>query len=437
MLGADRATVKALELRAPRASAQDFDGLQSQLRSGKIFCTLGDVAREDILARLKSIDGMIPSLFTFFKDLQYLQVCVDSVKRLTSLTNQETVMAAMERIFTGLNQAPNQVVTQITESTFTIRAGSQKEQVGLGYRQLFLFAMRHILDMPKESRGHNILAKATSNIDETVLCSFGKLANKLGFESPEITALRQLSSSRLPPQESTSFQPALTTDGLGEPIASRCGLPRKQTYERDCKNLFFHNLHTKESAYSSDITSFYVLRARYLAFFGTSCEERTSRPMTSPPFVSYQEHVNYPSGHLQGSIMDDSDDVIVSDIEMSEENVLQKDTGLEQETLEQRNVKIWGNERPSKQALETKVPKVLIQLKVKEDGAWKFWKSLSIDPSNPRELEYMARQKLKEKIRILNTRQRILAPEDCFEAVTSDGTRTILLLPEEELVVTE
>jgi hypothetical protein len=48
----------------------------------QIFSAFSMREREQIWARLEILDGLIPSLFTFFRDIIYLQLCVDCVKRL-------------------------------------------------------------------------------------------------------------------------------------------------------------------------------------------------------------------------------------------------------------------------------------------------------------------------------------------------------------------
>jgi hypothetical protein len=37
--------------------------------------------------------------------------------------------------------------------------------------------------------------------------------------------------------------------------------------------------------------------------------------------------------------------------------------------------------------------------------------------------------------RVLDTNQRMLSPQECFQVVTQNGTNTILLIPQNELVI--
>jgi len=45
--------------------------------------------------------------------------------------------------------------------------------------------------MPRDLKGKELLARYTTNADRTVLREFANLAERLGFESLEITALKE------------------------------------------------------------------------------------------------------------------------------------------------------------------------------------------------------------------------------------------------------
>lgn len=95
----DQATVRALELRAPRCSKRDAQFLQGQLLSGQIFSAFSQQEREAIWVNLRSIDGLIPSFFTFFEDLKYLSACADCLKQLVKLSCRDTLFTALQRKF--------------------------------------------------------------------------------------------------------------------------------------------------------------------------------------------------------------------------------------------------------------------------------------------------------------------------------------------------
>lgn len=211
--------------------------LRSQVRGGKIFGAFNEQEREHILTKLLSVNGLIPSLHTFFKDLQYLQACVDCVKRLISLSPGQTLFNAMECAFTGINQRDGQVMLQIAESEFIYRPSTVADQVSLGYQQIHAHAMRNFLATPKEPQGENIRAIPKKEADKAVLRKFAELAQWLGFESLEITTLKEYLHSTPAAPTHTPSKPVLVTSGRGEIKSRRCGLPRKQTYEEDSEFL--------------------------------------------------------------------------------------------------------------------------------------------------------------------------------------------------------
>ena len=76
----------------------------------------------------------------------------------------------------------------------------------------------------KEPCKKDLLAKRTISADKTVLREFADLANRLGFESPEITALEQHPLTALEIR-SRPWQRLLVRDGPGEIQKRRCGWP--------------------------------------------------------------------------------------------------------------------------------------------------------------------------------------------------------------------
>jgi hypothetical protein len=130
-------------------------------------------------------------------------------------------------------------------------------------------------------------------------------ADRLGFESDEISALKQRSPEReiarnallearksdryeyndtvfeshiaqivrmfltATPLRAEQLSPVLVSD---DPNASgnRCGFPDEQAWEEDSKLLFVSNLHNARREQGEAITSFFVRRSIYFAFFGKS-----------------------------------------------------------------------------------------------------------------------------------------------------------------------
>lgn len=101
----DQATVKAFECKAPRYSKRDARVLQGQVPSGQIYSLFSQEERKAIWSELRSINYLIPSLFTFFEDLKYLRACADYLKRLVKVSRRDTVRTAFNRKFPYTEEA--------------------------------------------------------------------------------------------------------------------------------------------------------------------------------------------------------------------------------------------------------------------------------------------------------------------------------------------
>ncbi|KFZ04568.1 hypothetical protein V502_10052 [Pseudogymnoascus sp. VKM F-4520 (FW-2644)] len=298
----DEATVKALELKSPRYSRRDARVLQGLLMRGQIFAEFSQPEREVIWGDLRSVDGLIPSLFTFFEDLKYLIACAGCLKRLVRLSRQDTVYTAFQENFTYSNQVGNQYTLEVAESTFVVKPG-QVDRLDIGYRQLWLYAMRHYREIPKEAKSKLLAKVVVEREDENTLSALAVLANKVGFESAEIYDLKRRSSdndiarnallkARRPDQyqynnstlEASVAQivslfdtaipvppvfssPSLASDSLKTP-ENRCGFQDEDSYEQDRKSIFITHIHCEGEEQGEEITSFFVRRSVYLAFFG-------------------------------------------------------------------------------------------------------------------------------------------------------------------------
>ena len=263
----DQATVQALELTAPQASRLDAQALRGQILSGKIFSGYTEAEREGVWIRLRQVEGLIPSLFTLFEDVKVLEAYADCVKRLIHLPPRKTLSSTLQCIFVANEERPQAI--QVTESEFVSRSVSCHDQVELGCRQLYAFAMRYSYDVPKKLTGKNLLARHILKADENLLNAFATLADRLGFVSPEITCLRRESPVNSLNYSSNRSKPLLVTDGPGESKKHRCGLPRREDYEADREFLFIDHLHERSKEQGDSITSFFVRKSVYSSFYGT------------------------------------------------------------------------------------------------------------------------------------------------------------------------
>jgi hypothetical protein len=270
----DTATVKALGLRARRASTKDAEILRAQPRDGTAFGAFNASERNEILHRLQTVDGLIPSLFTFFRDIQYPELYSNSVKRLTALSRKVEVFDSIQDKFIGVNQVEGRVKVQVAEHAWVYGPGTVAAQKDLGYRQIYAYAMREYPYMPREASEGNSVKKPTTKADGVVLGRFANLAYQLGFHSHEITALRSYHASEAVLEDRLRSRPPPIRAGSDLPKAERCGIPRSSAYEEVRDSLFINHLHDERQG--EGVTVFFVRQSVYFAFFGRPAKEPAS-----------------------------------------------------------------------------------------------------------------------------------------------------------------
>ncbi|KAF2825068.1 hypothetical protein CC86DRAFT_246297, partial [Ophiobolus disseminans] len=196
----DSFTVKKLQHTAPGYCVQDAARLYRELQQGRIFRHFQSSERESIWNNVLSVstERLIPSLETFFDDVKYLQGPAECVKRLTGYGVGGTTLTSLKCRFTDVGQDTSSCIFQVSETKFETRLGSLADRREVGYRTVWLSAMRNYLGIStKENRrGRDRLAKRAYKEDETVDCRFGCLAYRVGFESQEIHELIQRSADR-------------------------------------------------------------------------------------------------------------------------------------------------------------------------------------------------------------------------------------------------
>ncbi|EDN08229.1 predicted protein [Histoplasma mississippiense (nom. inval.)] len=180
-----------------------------------------------------------------------------------------------------------------TSETGHRRSGSPTQRAELGYRQLWLYTMRHYLKMPREPESDDLVAKpGHEKADETALHEMAVLAQKLGFDSPQITDLIELSPDHqimravlLKAQDPERFRyksgvfetligriaecfslavPVerqlscdFTPGSEAKPYA-RCGLPHARAQQQDHRFLFIDQLHTDEIPAAGKVSTLFA-----------------------------------------------------------------------------------------------------------------------------------------------------------------------------------
>ncbi|KAF7133642.1 hypothetical protein CNMCM5793_004950 [Aspergillus hiratsukae] len=327
----DPYTVDMLQLHAPRASEVDQTTVEGRILSGEVFSNFTRSERTSIWANLQSheaCDGIIPSLHTFFRDISYLELCANAVKRLVVLNKQHpTVRSALVHSFRP-RHGDGDYPVQTSETTFRRQRGATAEGITSGYRQIWMYAMRHYPDMAKDVQcGHRkanpARAKARAKADESVIHDMAALARKLGFRTPQIKEIlkqspdRQIArasllKARKPDRyhyDSETFeslvdrivgcfalaipnesQPTMAlVTGQAPKLNDRCGAPQEQNQQLDRPHLFLDRLHV-ETVRQRNLSSLEVRRCVYYAFFGKPTSATTTQstmlghsPESEPP----------------------------------------------------------------------------------------------------------------------------------------------------------
>ncbi|KAH2485028.1 hypothetical protein KXW70_006920, partial [Aspergillus fumigatus] len=317
----DTHTVDELQLYAPRASKVDWTTVKGKILSGEVFSNFSRSERASIWENLRSkeaCDGIIPSLHTFFRDISYLELCANAVKRLVVLNKQRpTVRGALVHSFRP-RHGDGDYLVQTSETTFRRQRGSTTECITSGYRQIWMYAMRHYPDMAKDVQcGHPkanpARAKARAKADESVIHDMAALAQKLGFRTPQIKEIlkqspdRQIAratllKARKPDRyhyDSETFeslvdrivecfvlaipnesQPTMAlVTGQAPKLHDRCGTPQEQAQKLDRPHLFMDRLHA-ETVRQKNLSSLEVRRCVYYAFFGKPTSATSTQSTT-------------------------------------------------------------------------------------------------------------------------------------------------------------
>ncbi|KAJ5346216.1 hypothetical protein N7452_004220 [Penicillium brevicompactum] len=331
MLKVDPLTMETLQLLAPGVSSKDRTTVKGLLHSGEVFSNFTESERRSIWKRMKRTEGIIPSLYTFFKDLWYLESCAQCIKRLiTPSRSFPTIRTAMRAAFSSFDSTHAQLLIQTSEDGFRTYSHSQGDPAEIGYRQLWLYAMRHYPKLSKKSPKKGLTAKPNSErVEPMILYEMAVLAKRLGFQSPQIEQLIQESPDRQIAQDALSrarrpdryqyneeeieslinkvtecFSKAVPlnhklsvqfVDGRECKKESRCGYPQAEAQLQDCQFLFFDQIHGDSPQRERKATSILVRRSVYFTFFGKlpiprENDDTVGRPPTpdlptSPLFV--------------------------------------------------------------------------------------------------------------------------------------------------------
>ncbi|KAF2197908.1 hypothetical protein GQ43DRAFT_494755, partial [Delitschia confertaspora ATCC 74209] len=283
----DTLTVQNLELCAPGLSEKDQDYVIDLMNMRKIFPTVSDPGlRASLLEAILSVNGIIPSLRTFFENQKYLEPCTLILKRLLGDSDKLSLRAG----FFANYFDPQAYSMQCGETTMERIRTSPDNARALAYIQLWMFCLRHFPEMtsltPKKKVG---CVKKSRAYNPALWSLLGTLAVSLGFktdaaleldrQNPDkeyathflrtarpnwegdfrdpvskiVQVLHDMRETRLAPQ-----RPIFTSEG-GTPRDRRCGKPYDSDHDKD-KTFLYTRLLFEPPQRGSDITSLYVKR---------------------------------------------------------------------------------------------------------------------------------------------------------------------------------
>lgn len=309
MQGINYTTVKGLELLAPRTASEDAATIKDGIRSGKFFPLVRDTSRQTrIMRQIISVPHLIPTLWTFCEDTKYLEPIARCMGILVDVQKKETVQQALQRIYHRPNCEEGRLIQQDGENTIVEVEGNEQERFKLSFIQLVLKEMRSFPDMVNIScrKDDNRSKPAIVEPNAIAIHQLASLAHRLGFRSaqidniisrdPELYEMRtclarmepdeQLDKARLR-REATellglwknqqgrrthtastpTISPALVTEKADLEVSQRCGRPYDKAHRHDKKFLFLRWMVDGRHPRGRYITSFFVKRWIFIAFF--------------------------------------------------------------------------------------------------------------------------------------------------------------------------
>jgi len=213
------------------------------MNEGTLFPTITDATlRWGISCRLEKITCIIPSLFTFLEDTKWLEPSVKVMRSILPPNCRESTYTAFSRMFLGRDQQDGTVPVLNRDQCWSSVKGNEKAAVDCGYRQLWMFSWRHFPDMvaiaPRKDSGK--AKPPIKSLNEQCLHRLAQLADKLGFDSPQLKRLIaqdpdvKMASAFLQQARPVEYY-SISTDISISSVTQICNILRGITSERASK----------------------------------------------------------------------------------------------------------------------------------------------------------------------------------------------------------
>jgi hypothetical protein len=363
----DQVSLKALELHAPGACEAEARTLYGRVCAGEVLGTFSSQQRQAIWTKIcyATADCLIPSLSGFFEDIKHLKLVADSVKWLLRLTSKETIRSGLDLSFSNADDEQNMCLVQTSGSLLRSIPVRETGRFNVSYRVLWLYALREYPDIPAVPQ-RKLAGPGTGQVNERVLFEFALLAHKLGFRSEQIKTLLERDPDReiarrllLTAREPDRFQfrdlegsvtevmklirsahPICDSEIIDEDnlkdagIPLRSGRPKLPDHLRDKPYLFLDTMHG-DVVCGSAVTSFFIQRSTYFAFFGKQLSVDVADITSSN--VMHETITSIDSNQLQndGTIHHSN---LAPNREGSSENPVAPNSNVPQDTFQQQRL---------------------------------------------------------------------------------------------------
>ena len=311
----DAPTVESLQSRAPALSKSDYEFVESNMRSGQLFPEVTSSGeRNSITSRLLALHEPIPTLYSLIRDVRYykepaalLRTLLPKPPKSTARYRYKTLREGYEFHFDNVDSDATRITIQETAIKSKTILLSGMDAFDVSYQQLWLCACRickhlnaHtfiILAVLARSAGFSSpqiereaqKAPAEALIEKAITDALYILRpnEKFPFDASQARSLTALFAEyieRILKAPITTALPYITVAPPGESLSHRCGSSYKDVEDRN--HLFLETVHAPLEWYQrggDEISSFYVKRARHMAFFGQLRPARSTQETPSVP----------------------------------------------------------------------------------------------------------------------------------------------------------
>lgn len=403
----DPVTAAKLELLAPWTSEIDRKSVADMMARNELFPSVVDQnARSKLLQNICEVECLIPTLWTFFENLKYLEPCCDAIKQILG----DKLRGTLRRSLMGCYFAPEKVLIQSSEESKVEFTGqiTQGEAAQLAYVQIWASCARNCDSLtmftPRKEIGKTKPRKKEPN--PLLLQNLAELVTSLGFKIPRAIELatrdsqsqlaleylqkvnpsqQTFSSSQIQGVVSAAAQSSKHTSiQCIEPakhmtLDRRCGRPFEDDYLTDKASLFFPTIYG-ETAYS-DVTLGFVRNDLFTQFFGPFQLRVSLHGAVYPLIINCVQ--NEDLGPIVAPYSDDSDmpDAVLNngdlnarmaEAELQHQNALQHLKDQTESELQRRHLVHRDELTKMKEDADSQIQKLMKELRERDERIKKF-----------------------------------------------------------------